>query len=406
MSESRTPVLITAVGTVSALGTSLEGVLAALADAPEPVRVQTLGLHSLPNPVPCFRPAGLDPVAVLGRQGLRNLDGVTKLLLCAAELGFKSLMGGCPEGARPGFCVGTAFGGLQSLGDFYSDAILNGVSTANPQAFPNTVVNAAAGCASIRYGAPGLNSTVSTGFNAGLDALVYAFDMVRSQYLDWILAGGLEEITYYALLDGVHTGMLSRAGTARPFAVDSDGIVMGEGCALFLLESVESARRRRAPALAEIAGCANGFDPAAVQDESCDESVLAQVIRAACDQAEIEPSAIDFVASGGSGNRIGDRLEAAGIAAALGPNTPVAAYKRFTGECCGASGALNVLCALADMQQNTLSGIPGTPYPTIGQVRPVFGRVPLRADHVLVTSASCEGHCSAVVLRRMEPFHE
>ncbi len=398
---NRKNIVITGIGTISSLGTDLDQVAAALGAPPQPATVQTFEFHSFDKPVPCYRLTGIDPVTILGKKGLRNKDDATKLLLCAAELGFKTLMEECPEDARPGLCVGTAFGSVQSIGDFLSDSIVNGVNAVNPQAFANTVINSPTGNANIRYLARNLSSTISTGFNSGLDALIYSFDMLQQGYLDQIIAGGLEEISYYALLGCMRSGILSPSGTVRPFAIDSDGTVMGEGCALFLLESSESAQKRGAAVYAEISGCANGFDPAPGRQEYSDGSVFRQIVLHACEQAEIDPSSIDCIASGGSGNKVGDRLEAAGIAAVFGPDTPITAYKKFTGECYGASGALNLLCALADMKNNRISGLPGNPYQTIKPVSPVFGNVQKTINHVLVTSFSCDGNCSAVILKKV-----
>ena len=198
----------------------------------------------------------------------------------------------------------------------------------------------------------------------------------------------------------MRSGLLSPSGSARPFALESDGIVMGEGCALFLLETAASAQQRNAAVLAEIAGCANGFDPAPGRQERSDGSVFKQVVLSACAQAEIDPKQIDCIAAGASGNPTGDALEAAGIAAVFNTETPVVTYKSFTGECYGASGALNILCALADIKANRIHGIPGTRYPSIASISPVFGIVEKEISCMLVSSYSCDGNCSAVILRK------
>jgi len=220
--------------------------------------------------------------------------------------------------------------------------------------------------------------------------------------MDRIIAGGLEEISYYSLLGCMRSGILSAGGAVRPFAADSDGIVMGEGCALFMLESAESAQRRGAQILAEIAGCANGFDPAAARREQSDGTVYRMVVESACEQAQIEPEAIDMVASGAGGNRVSDTLEATAIASVFGSDKPVTAYKAFTGECYGASGALNTLCAIADMNAGHASGIPYEPYAGIGRIKPLFGRTNMSLDHVLVSSCACDGNCSAIILKKVK----
>ncbi len=395
-------IFISEIGTVSPLGKSLEEVEQALDSSERCIAdVQTFPYHSFEKPIPCYRLKGIDAVSILGKKGLRNKDEATKMLLCAAELGFKTLLEGCPEERRPGLCIGTAFGSLESIGDFLSDSIVNGVNAVNPQSFANTVINAPTGNANIRYGLRNLSSTLSTGFNSGLDAVIYASDLLRSGYFEQIIAGGFEEISYYSLLGFLRGGLLANSCQVRPFSSDSRGVVLGEGCALFLLETAESVRNRNAVPIAEIAGCANGFDPAAAGTaEANDGSVYKQVVLSACEQARIDPDSIDFIASGASGNKRGDALEAAGIASVFGTKTPVVSYKAFTGECYGASGAISILCALADMNKKRVHGIPYSPYPVISSINVVFGVLEKAADYVLVSSYSCDGNCSAVIIRK------
>ncbi|MBN1759029.1 MAG: hypothetical protein JW863_11965 [Chitinispirillaceae bacterium] len=388
-------IVISGIGTVTPFGNSFEQVTSGLSTPPANAEVQNFEFHSFEQPVPCRNITDFDPVAILGKKGLRNKDIATKLLLSATELGFKTVLEAASDETRPGLCVGTAFGSVQSIGDFLSDSIVSGVNIVNPQLFANTVINAPTGNTNIRYLARNLSTTISTGFNSGIDALIYSFDYLQRGYIEQIIAGGLEEISYYSLLGLQRSGVLSPSGTIRPFATDSDGIVAGEGCALFLLESEESARNRNARIYGAITGCANGFDPAGKGD------VLATVIKTSLTMAGIAASDIDFIASGGSGNPAGDRHEAAGIASVFGDTVPVTAYKSFSGECYGASGAVNVLCALADMAENRITGIPDAAYPTSAPIQTVFGRETKQVTNVLVTSASCDGNCSAVILKKV-----
>lgn len=394
-------IVISDIGTISPLGTSLKEVEASLLTPPAYSEVREFEFHSCDTPVKCSMISDFDPVSILGKKGLRTKDKVTKMLLCATELGFKQIMESSSEAKRPGLCVGTAFGSIQSIGDFLSDSIINGVNTVNPQAFANTVINAPTGNTNIRYLARNLSSTIATGFNSGLDSFVYSVDFLQRGYMKQLVVGGLEEISYYALLGFDRSGLLSPSGIIRPFAVDSDGVVLGEGCSLFMLEPEESAKERNATIFAEITGSANGFDPSCGREQRTDGTVYASVIRNACNQAGISPSDIDFIASGASGNRLSDDFESKGIEKACGPDVPVTAYKKFTGECYGASGALNVLCTIADMRNNRISGICDEPYETTGSVNVVFGSIERQIAHVLVSSCSCDGNCSALILKNV-----
>jgi len=361
---------------------------------------KTFGFHSFDTDIPCYAVAGLDPAAVLGKAGLRTKDWATKLLLCCVESGFGPMLMAIPEPQRPGLCVGTAFGSVQSIGDFLSDSIVNGVNSVNPQAFANTVINAPTSNANIRYVLRNLSTTVSTGFNASFDALLYACDHLRCGYLNAIIAGGIEEISYYGLLGLQRSGALSKSGTMMPLGIDADGTCAGEGCALFLLETKDAAGERGTTVLAEIAGIAGAFDPGPVkQSGNLSRDIVRFVIDDACRQAGIRPSQIGFVAAGANGNPKIDEAEAS-VLAEVCPGLPVTAYKRKIGECFGASTALSLACALADMRHDRISGI-GAGYRAMSGIALVRDTMENRpSTYALVNAFSCDGQCGALIIKK------
>ncbi|HEX3018716.1 MAG TPA: beta-ketoacyl synthase N-terminal-like domain-containing protein [Chitinispirillaceae bacterium] len=391
-------IVITDVGIISALGVGFSNIHTAMAHPQSKVSVKDYEFHQFEKEIPCFGIRDFDPVLVLGKKGLRTKDNSTKLLLGTFETALKDVMESLDEKNHPGICIGTAFGSVQSIGDFLSDSIVNGVNNVNPQAFANTVINSPTGNANIRFLARNLSATISTGFNSGIDALIYAFDHMKRGYLSRIVAGGLEEISYYSLLGLSRTGLLSLSGNIRPFASDSDGIVMGEGCAIIHLETEDAARERNALIQAEILAAVNGFDPEAAFGDSPKADTAATVIRTACQQAGVDPQSIDFIASSANGNRRSDRIEAAALNEVFGKKTPITTYKAFTGDCYGASGAIITACALSDLKNGTISGT-GTPYKTLNDLPVVFETIKKNSSIAMVTSVSCDGNCSAVILK-------
>jgi 3-oxoacyl-[acyl-carrier-protein] synthase II len=175
---------------------------------------------------------------------------------------------------------------------------------------------------------------------------------------------------------------------------------MGEGCALFLLETEESAQKRGATILAEIVGVGSTFDPDAAFGDTVNGDCTAEAIKNACNQAGISPDSIDFIASSASGNRRSDSMESLGIKSVFGTKTPVTAYKIMTGECYGASGAINMMCALSDLKNKQISGC-GAPYPTLNDMPLVFNTIKKECSYALVTSVSCDGNCSAVIIKNV-----
>lgn len=384
---------------VSCLGTNLSEIAASLLAPPRIGAVQNFEFHSLPASQPCFPVRDFDPEAILGKKGLRTKDRATKLLLSALELGFKSLFESASDESRPGLSIGTTFGSVSSIGDFLSDAIVNGSHNVNPQAFANTVINSPTSNANIRYASRALSSTVSTSFNAGLDALAYAVMFLRQGHARSLLAGGLEEISYYACTGLAATGLLSPSGSLLPFGQEAAGTLPGEGCAVFCVETEASAQERGATVVAEIAGIASCFDPKkGPLGYDPDGHGARHAMKQACANAGISPEKIGFVAASANGVAAADDMEALALSD-LFPKTPVVAYKSRTGECMGASPCLSMACALADMKAGRISGL-GSAYPLRRNVNLVFDTVPVASkQYALVNSFSCDGYCGSIVLK-------
>ncbi len=391
--------VITGVNAISALGTGYDALTDKLSSTPAATSVKEYEFHSFEQDIPALRIPDYDPIAVLGKKKLRTKDWSTKLLMGTIEQTFKDVLESAVPEEKPGLCVGTAFGSVQSIGDFLSDSIVNGVNAVNPMKFGNTVINAPTGNANIRYNVRSLSSTIASGHNASMDALVYTTDHVRCGYLDSVLVGGLEEVSYYGLAGLLRSGVLSTSGLSRPFASDGDGFVMGEGCAIFMLESAEAAAARGATVLAEIVGTAATFDRGGAGGYNPEATGAIAAARMACEDAGITPADIGFVAAGANGLVHADAMEARMLRELL-PNTPVVAYKSRIGECYGASTALVTACALADLTTGTITGVPAE-YGVMDGLDLVTDRRSREAEYVLVNSYSCDGNCGSIVLKNI-----
>ena len=392
-------IVITKMSAIHCLGKSPGEISASLALPPRTSMIKDFEFHSLAAARPCFRINDFEPEAILGKKGLRTKDRATKLLLSAIELGFKDMFESTPDNARPGLCIGTSFGSVSSIGDFLSDAIVNGFHNVNPQAFANTVINSPASNANIRYVSRALSATVSTTFNAGHDALMYAAMFLKQGYAPWLIAGGLEEISYYALAGLEKNGSLSASGVLAPFSKTDDGIIAGEGCAVFCLEVESHAKARGAAIIAELAGMASCFDPKkGPQGFNPGGEGARHAMMQACADAGIAAGDIAFISASANGIPGGDAMEAAALAD-LFPRTPVAAYKAKTGECFGASPCISMACALADMKAQRISGA-GNAYPLQRPVNLVFeAQNAVPAEFSLINSFSCDGYCGSIVLK-------
>jgi 3-oxoacyl-[acyl-carrier-protein] synthase II len=391
-------VVITGVGVLSPIGCGRAAFWEGLAKGASGIVPLTLfdtaDLHS--------RMAGVvnyDPAELLGAKGLRYLSRSTKWLQCATAMAIEDA--GLEAAAdRSGWAlvVGTAFGSLQSISEFDHEALRNGPSSVNPMSFPNTVINAPAGQTAIRFGLRGPNTTISAGCVSGLNALGYGAGLIRSGGIEFVLAGGAEELCEASYRGYYQGGQLSGSGgleQAMPFDRRRNGLILGEGAAILLLEPAAQASRRGARILGEIAGFGETFGP--------DAGSLA--MRIAIEEAGIEPDDVDLICAGASGSKAGDAEEARAIQETFGAHASslaVHAVKAACGEALGASGALQAAAGLYSFAEQTVPptlhfDLPDPDCPVEGLHREA---IPWKTGLALVTASNREGNHSAVVLKR------
>lgn len=392
---------ITGVGLVSPLGigfAEFERELAAHARAP---RDLFHGHASLLDPKKVAEPSAaeclsFDAKEQLGDKGLRNFDRLTKLLIVAGKLALEDA--GLKEGGvhkhspeRIGLCSATAYGSLEAVTEAVEISELEDPRFLNPNRFPNTVANAAAGYVSIWEDLRAPNVTVVNGNCGALDAAFTGTTHLLHDRADAFLVGGGESLSEALYVAFRKLDVLADRGRYfAPGDPESRGMLMGEGAAYMCLERSDFAAARGARVRGEIIGYGNAFEPPASEGLLVHISprAIERAIRMALSDAELSPADVDVVASAQSGIARFDAAEREGIAAVFGASTPVALPKRIFGETFGASGAF--ACAAA------LAWFGGTP------VQPLAaGPAPDRApEHVLVVAVGYYGNASALVLRR------
>lgn len=213
---------------------------------------------------------------------------------------------------------------------------------------PNTVVRAMANCAasavSVAHGITGPCFSVNSACASASHAIAQATWMIRGGAVDIALAGGSESLPSFSLYRAWQSmRVLSHSG-CRPFAADRDGLVLGEGAGVVVLEDYQAARARGATIYAEIVGC--GLNADAVDMVQPDAERMQEAMLAALAEGDYRPAEVDHINAHGTGTRLNDLAEAQAIAALLGAavaRVPVAACKSLFGHCIGAAGALELI---------------------------------------------------------------
>ncbi|MFF4442376.1 beta-ketoacyl-[acyl-carrier-protein] synthase family protein [Streptomyces sp. NPDC001621] len=320
---------------------------------------------------------------------------------------------------RTGVTIGSAVGATMGLDEEYRTVSDSGRlelvdhTYAVPHLYNYMVPSSFAAEVAWSVGAEGPATVVSTGCTSGLDSVGYATELIREGSADVMVAGAadapISPITV-ACFDAIKATTPRNDDpehASRPFDRTRNGFVLGEGAAVFVLEELESARRRGAHVYAEIAGYATHSNAFHMTGLRPDGREMAESIRVALDEARLNPDDVDYVNAHGSGTKQNDRHETAAVKRSLGEHAhrvPISSIKSMVGHSLGAIGSIEIAaCALA-MKHGVVPPTANlrTPDPECD-----LDYVPLTArdwktDAVLSVGSGFGGFQSAMVLARPE----
>jgi 3-oxoacyl-[acyl-carrier-protein] synthase II len=296
-----------------------------------------------------------------GPKELRRLDPFTLFALAAADEAWKQ--SGLGETfANAASVIATGIGGLQSLIEQLGVMNERGANRVSPFLIPMMMPNAASAAVSMRFGTRGPCETITTACAAGTHAIGYAARLVASGQVDVAVAGGAEAvITPISIAGFGNMTALSSSGLSRPFDVDRDGFVMGEGAGVLILESFEHARARGANILAEIRGAASTADAHHLTAPDPEGTGAIECIRLTLRDAQLDPSDIDHVNAHGTSTPLNDRAEGEAISTVFGPGRPpVTSIKGYLGHSLAAAGALEAVVSVLTLQHQLIPPTLGT----------------------------------------------
>jgi nodulation protein E len=397
-------VVITGAGTINPLAQDVAGSFAALAAGQG-----AIGPLDLPDADRLSIRIGAqvkawDAEALFSRSELALYDRFTQFALVSARqavaqagLGFTADLA-----ARAGVVIGTAGGGLTTQDDSYRTVYAEGKNRVHPFVVPRLMHNSAASHISIDLGLQGPSFAVSTACASSNHAMGLAFQMVRSGASPVMLAGGAEAMLCFGGLKAWEGLRVMSPDGCRPFSANRNGMVMGEGAAVFVFEDRDHALARGATPLAEVLGFAMGADALDIVMPSPEGA--ARVMRAALADAGISADQVGYINAHGTGTAANDKSETTAIRAVFGAHADrlaVSSTKSMHGHLIGAAGAVEMLACLLALN--------GTLPPTINHELPdpncALDVVPNRARRtdvdVVMTNAFAFGGMNAVlVLRR------
>lgn len=357
-------IVITGIGVLASNGIGKDAFWAALRAGQSGVKPVTLFDTSTTRSKLAGEITGFTPEEYLGNKGLRTFDRSTKLVLSAAKLalddgGFKYPLDE-DLSLRTGVALGSTLGSVWSISEFDKEGLRGGPRSVNPALFSNTVINAPASQISIRFNIKGFNATISTGFAASLDAIDYAVNLMKLYDYDVVLSGGVEELCIQTFLGFHKIGHLagSRDGKSEvncPFDKRRNGIVLGEGACILILEELEHAKKRGATIYAEILGYGTSFDPKSKNIYSPKAEGAAKAMKFALEDAKINAGDIDYISATANSTLDCDVMETRAVNRVFGDEAkkvPISSIKSMIGDTFSASGAMNVAASVGAIMKD------------------------------------------------------
>ncbi len=350
-------VVVTGIGTLSALGSGWPQIEAGLRARRNTVRRMdawdryTEMSTRLAAPIDDFAPP-----AHWNRKQLRGMGRVSQLAVRAAELALQDAgLLGDPllKSGQVGIACGSSIGSTADISDF-AQMLLTGTSPGlNANSYVRMMPHTTTANVGIFFGLKGRLIVTSTACTSGSQGVGFAYESIRNGLQTAMIGGGAEELCpseaiAFDLLYATSRRNDAPHTTPRPYDRDRDGLVIGEGAGMLVLEEFEHARARGARIYAEVAGFATNSDGSHVTRPEA--STMQVVMELALRDAGLAPQAIGYVNGHGTATEQGDIAETQATAALFGPRMPISSQKSYLGHTLGACGALESIFSIEMMR--------------------------------------------------------
>lgn len=358
-------IVITGMGTVNPLGLNVSDSWKNVIDGVSGVGPITLFDSTLLNVHIAAEAHGFDPDHYMEAREARRRDRFEQLATAAAQeaLASSGLDIKAENPARIGAIVSSAIGGLKSLQDAVITNHTEGPRRVSPFLIPMLMSNGAAGLVAIDHGIKGPCFSVASACASGADGIGMAFMMLKAGMIDAALAGASESTltsTGVAAFDRI--GATTRRNDSyqsvpQPFDKNRDGLVMGEGAAVLVLETESHARARGANILAELAGYGATSDAFHVTAPHENGEGGTSAIRQALASAQANLEDVGYINAHGTGTLLNDQSETRAVKAAFGElayQIPMSSTKSMTGHMMGATGALEAIFCVQAIREGIL----------------------------------------------------
>ena len=355
-----------------------------------------------------------NPEPVIDKKEARRLDRYAQFAMVAADQAIKDakLDLDSIDKKRFGVYVGAGIGGISTIETDVSNVVEKPSRKVTPFFVPMAIINLSAGNIAIKYGAKGPCITTVTACATGNNSIGEAFRAIKYGYADIILAGS-SEAPISRMGIGGFAGMKALNITddpkkaSIPFDKDRKGFVVGEGGAILVMESLESAEKRGAKILAEIVGYGSTCDAYHITSPDPEGEGAAEAMRLAIEDAKIDKSEISYINAHGTSTGLNDKCETMAIKKTFGEyayKIPVSSTKSMTGHLLGGAGAIEAVACIKALQDGFIPPTIGLENPDDGLDLDYVPKVGRKADlkYALTNSLGFGGHNVTLVFKKWD----
>ncbi|WNQ13700.1 beta-ketoacyl-ACP synthase II [Paenibacillus aurantius] len=409
-------VVITGMGVMTSLGKDLETFWASLMEGKSGVSlVESFDVSEYPTRI-AAEIKDFNPEDYMDKREARRMDRFVQFAVVASEKALQDAGLNVKEDTDPervGVYIGSGIGGLRTWEEQHKILLEKGPKRVSPFFIPMMIANMASGQVSMNTGAKGPNSTSVTACATGTHSIGDSFRLIQHGDADVMICGGAEAtisptgMAGFCALRAMSTRNDEPEKASRPFDVDRDGFVMGEGAGILVLESLEHAQKRGARIYAEVVGYGMSADAHHMTDPSPGGEGAARCMKKAMKDAGLQPEDVDYINAHGTSTGVGDKGETDAVKSVFGEQAykvPVSSTKSMTGHLLGAAGGVEaVICGLTIVN--------GIIPPTINLDNPdpecdldYVPHKPRQADVEVAMSNSFGfgGHNATIILKRFE----
>jgi nodulation protein E len=343
-------VVVTGMGVVSPVGQTAESYWSSLTQGTCGIATATLADPEKLNQKVVAEVKNFDPLKHFEERMIPTLDRVSQFAVVAAReaIANAKISFDDPElSNRTATIIGTGAGGQITQEESYKRLFRENATRVYPLTIPKAMVNAPISQVSMYCGLRGPAFAVSSACASATHAIGLAFQMVRSGAVTCALTGGTEATITHGTIRGWEALRVMSPDLCRPFSKDRRGMIIGEGAAVIVLETLEHAQKRGAKILGEIVGFGMSADAKDITNP--DEGGMIRAIKSALSDARLNPQDVQYINAHGTGTMANDVAETNAIKGAFGAHAPklaISSTKSMVGHALGAAGGLEMVACL------------------------------------------------------------